>query len=649
MTIINDTGTISGTVDNDIISDDQGGDSTITGNGGNDVIYADHDAAWIDTLSGNSAPISAIDIDGSASWSTMPNADVGNDSIPYTTIFGSGVLGSGAGDWFSVTIGAGETITIDIDYADTNGPDDLGGGDFDSYVRLYSGGLFGGPMVASDDDSGTGEGGLGSTSGFDSHLTYTATSSGTYYIEISQFVNDPIPLGGTYVANVSVTGHANTNVYNAGDDSVDGGGGDDRAYGFEGNDTLAGNVGSDTLLGGLGDDLLYGDIQGFSSFDNNDNELHGGAGNDTIVGGSAGDDQLFGDAGDDFLEVGFGADSAEGGDGDDRLIVANGLPGGRVLDGGAGRDILDLNEQSFDGTTIVSLVQGVLRGSGGTDTVSNIEDVYGNQGADVLNADTGNNELRGNNGDDVLRGFDGSDTLLGGLDNDTVLGGYGDDLMAGNDGDDSVNGQVGEDTINGGAGDDTLFGSFFDDTVNGGTGDDFIDGGSLDDILRGQDGNDEINGVTGNDTLFGGTGNDTLRGGAGIDQLEGGTGDDLIAGGIHSDTLIGGGGDDNLQGQGGLDRLEGGIGSDTLIGGDNADTFVFTQGDGLDQVNDFNDNQDMIELDSALWGGGLSGQDVIDTYAFANGNNTVLNFGADQLLLIGVTDPQTLVDDLITV
>ncbi|WP_172961068.1 calcium-binding protein [Oceaniglobus roseus] len=639
MSIISGTGELSGTAGNDILVDYQGGNTTIYGDGGNDLIYADHDAFFTDETPGNNTLNTATNIDGSGFWSTFPNEDVGDTSVPYTTVVGEG---NGTFDWFSVTVGAGQTLTLDIDYGSTFGPV-LGGGSFDTYLRLYD--AFGN-LIASDDDSGTDSGGLGSVSSLDSFLTYTAIVEGTYYIEVSRYVQNPIPDGATYVMQASVTGHANTNAVSAGNDSVDGGEGDDRIYGFVGNDTLEGNFGSDTLLGGEGNDLLHGDIAGFTDADDGDNQLYGGAGDDTLEGGSTGDDRLFGEAGNDILRFGFGADTADGGSGDDRLVDTSGPGGGRVIDGGDGIDILDLNELTPAGETRISLFAGVVRNGNGFDSIANIENVYGSQGNDVINADTGANELRGNAGDDVLRGFDGNDTLAGGLDQDTILGGYGDDLLSGGDGDDSINGQVGEDTINGGAGNDTLLASFFDDTVNGGSGNDFIDGGALNDVLNGQGDNDTINGVTGNDVLSGGGGDDFLRGGAGIDTLDGDGGNDTLAGGDNSDLLRGGNGDDELQGQNGLDTLDGGNGNDTLIGGANADTFQFDVGSDRDLIRDFEDNRDVLALDQDLWGGGLTRQQVIDTYAFVNGSTVLLDFGTDELTLLNV-NAQSLVDDIV--
>jgi Ca2+-binding RTX toxin-like protein len=71
--------------------------------------------------------------------------------------------------------------------------------------------------------------------------------------------------------------------------------------------------------------------------------------------------------------------------------------------------------------------------------------------------------------------------------------------------------------IRGFGGNDILFGNGGNDTLNGGQGHDYLDGGI---------GNDILNGGEGNDILIGGFGDDVLMGGGGTDKLSGGFGND---------------------------------------------------------------------------------------------------------------------------
>ncbi len=61
------------------------------------------------------------------------------------------------------------------------------------------------------------------------------------------------------------------------------------------------------------------------------------------------------------------------------------------------------------------------------DRVSNIPNIYGTRGADVLIGDDSPNELHGRGGRDVVRGMGGDDVLSG----DSVDGGDGDDTLDG--------------------------------------------------------------------------------------------------------------------------------------------------------------------------------------------------------------------------
>lgn len=71
-------------------------------------------------------------------------------------------------------------------------------------------------------------------------------------------------------------------------------------------------------------------------------------------------------------------------------------------------------------------------------------------------------------------------------------------------------------------------------------------GGSAGDWIMGNQVANRLNGRGGNDSIVGGAGNDTLLGGAGIDTLVGGTGDDVLNGGAGRDILIGSDGADDF-------------------------------------------------------------------------------------------------------
>ncbi|MFM7719120.1 MAG: calcium-binding protein [Actinomycetota bacterium] len=306
----------------------------------------------------------------------------------------------------------------------------------------------------------------------------------------------------------------------AGNDLMAGGPGSDTLIGGDGDDTMSGNDGDDYLTGDLGTDVLNG---------NGDNDqLFGGAGDDTLNGGAGDIDILVGDA---------GADSMSGGDGSlDRVtygpatcaVTAN-------LDGLVGDGC------SGEGDTI------------GTD----VEQLQGGSGNDVLTGDGNENRLLGNPGDDVLNGGAGVDSLEGDAGNDTLNGG---------DDGDTLRGSVGTDTLNGGAGDDRLIGGADGDALDGGGND--ANGDTADYSLeataitvnldrnsgRGAAAGDTFVGI---ENVTGTNFKDTIAGDASANVLKGGNGDD---------SLKGGDGDDTIYGEGGAgDVAVGGAGSDTCI------------------------------------------------------------------------------------
>ena len=209
----------TGTASADIIVAEETGitgatTDTINGLAGNDVIFGDHDELFVDAGAGNATIGTAIDINDETLWSTKANPDVGDTSVPYTS-----VLATGANelDYFKVTVGAGQTVTVDLDYG--FGP--YGGPSFDSVVRLVD---INGGELAYNDDSDITEGGRGSspitgTLSRDSYFTFTNTGglALNYFIEVGRFNGEGLPgdvvtSGATYMLNVSVTGHANTNI-----------------------------------------------------------------------------------------------------------------------------------------------------------------------------------------------------------------------------------------------------------------------------------------------------------------------------------------------------------------------------------------------------------------------------------------------------
>ncbi len=219
-----------------------------------------------------------------------------------------------------------------------------------------------------------------------------------------------------------------------GDDVLAGGPVSDSLIGGEGNDLLDGGTGADTMSGGAGSDSVSYSTRtnavgaALAGLANNgeagENDtiaadvegLYGGSGNDTLAGNAAannlsggdGADTLYGDEGDDFLDGGLGGDVLWGGGGIDGVSYA-----ARTLP-----LAVDLDDSADDGHFLEF------------DNVrSDVENLTGGTGNDLLSGDADANVLDGGNGDDTLDGAAGGDTLTGGLGTDTLVGAAGPDAI----------------------------------------------------------------------------------------------------------------------------------------------------------------------------------------------------------------------------
>lgn len=392
------------------------------------------------------------------------------------------------------------------------------------------------------------------------------------------------------------------------------------------------DVGAD-FVGGAGDDYIAG--QG-------DNELTGGAGNDMFIlsYGAQGSSEIVGGsiitdftAGEDALGfIGLGAD---------HVTLDTAMAATNITQTVVGGDL----SIAIDGVEVVVL-EGVTDALGAESFYTSTQSsgaatVTGTTGSDTLEGDDFANNISGLEGNDTLEGLGGDDTLDGGTGDDSLVGGTGSDTLLG--GEDN-------DTLYGNTGDDVLFGHTGDDYISGGDGDDELSGGDGADSLLGMTGDDLLNGGGGVDILWGSFGNDTLYGNAGDDELLGGADNDQLFGGDDNDTLDGGSGNDSLYGNIGTDTLDGGAGNDFLRGGIYADTFVFEDGDGADIIDDFVTGEDTLQLDDAIWGGGLSAQQVLDTYGSVVSSLYTLDFGDGQTITFnGTVTASALVDDLVFV
>ncbi|PUE10949.1 hypothetical protein B9Z51_00980 [Limnohabitans sp. T6-5] len=429
-------------------------------------------------------------------------------------------------------------------------------------------------------------------------------------------------IGGDVSHTTDAQGNRITEVFrgNGGNDTIQGDAGD-----FFTIADYSSNTGAQAVSANLGTGIVS---DGWGSTDVlvNVDGVVGGAGHDVISGGSQSRDAS-----------GFFFELLRGNAGNDTLNGNNANTGGSY----ASSDRADYSTSTAAVT--VNLATGVAQdGMGGTDTLIDIDQVYGG---------SGNDWIVGSNDRDVLDGGAGNDTLDGGTNSDNVrywqstagvIVNLSATALVVNGATAKVTGLTGLVTVAGGTAMDGMGG--VDTLINI----ENIQGSNYNDYLRGSD---DVNvrqfytGFAGNDTIDGGAGIDIVTfvdtplsmGGVNVTlastlaDKKGGV-DTLIniegiSGTRSNDTIVGNSGDNWLRGDGGSDILDGGAGND----------WVFSSGDPAG-VN--------INLTTGLavdgWGGannvlGLGGTDTLKNIENAEGSdfNDVITGSAINNQLVG--------------
>ncbi|WP_163932847.1 hypothetical protein [Paraferrimonas sp. SM1919] len=471
----------------------------------------------------------------------------------------------------------------------------------------------------------------------------------------SEQASDDFAIGSDFNDNINLL-HGNDIIYGGkGDDTLRVTTGNNEIYGEEGNDTINGGNHSDYLDGGDGDDYIVGGNYYGNGSEEVDDTLMGGAGNDTLRGGG-GNDVLEGGSGSDTILAGSGNDKIKG----DQYAPAH-LPvymESDSIDGGDGIDELWYNDtyKNVDALNIYAVngstfkVEGVQNGQvSATDTVKNVEIIYGTRGDDVADF-TGLSY--GISYHDKWTGA-GNDNITGTAHNDFIDVMWGDDIVDGGNGDDVIKSAGGSNTLDGGEGNDTITGGNHDDTLIGGEGDDTLNGGRYQgsDTLQGGAGNDILKGGEGDDTLDGGADNDILYAGKGNDALDGGSGDDVA---IFSGSIL----DYNFQTYSGIrvtDTVSGRDGQDML---NNIERVSFNEGEYvMKRGHNAGDNMFAADgVDTLLIGmhghdtlTGGTGNDVLmgdNGYHFTyQGGNDILDGGAgSDIMIAGAGDDMIFAD-----
>lgn len=373
------------------------------------------------------------------------------------------------------------------------------------------------------------------------------------------------------------------------------------------------------------------------------------------------DNELLGISGDDTLFPGPGADTLDGGEGNDWVYY-------RTFDGDTPVFSVGVDIRINEGFALIPFASGTVQ-----HVLLNIENARGSNANDTI---------AGNDAANEIQAFDGNDNISAGGGDDRIFAGSGDDTVNGGDGDDSLFAMAGNEVLDGGAGRDTVFfattlggapvfnngviaelsngkgsaqidgetfsysllnlsnleGSNFADTLTGNDEDNTLQGRSGDDVVLGLAGNDSIFSGTGNDQIDGGTGDDSLFASSGNETLEGGDGTDWVMFSTYNSgtAVFNEGVDANLSTASATAQIGGETyvyaieGFENLRGGDFDDTL--TGNDGANELQGFDGNDRLLGLggDDQLFGG--SGDDTLEGGAgndelFANDGNTLLDGG----------------------
>jgi Ca2+-binding RTX toxin-like protein len=299
---VNWQGVFQGTSDDVISIKGGGGDDTLTGSAGNDIIFG---GGGRDTLRGGGAP---DDLFGSA----------GDDTIIY---------GASDSAWQDDVDGGSGTDTLRLE----SGQDFRAGTMTDiETIILVANGSYGRSASFNADQLSSVTSFRGSnnsdvieiadTQTFElASIGLTAWSSDDRFQIQGTSLEDVITMTGspsgdwiwTYDGMDTVRGGNGSDTIETGReaDRVFGGGGGDSIYGGADGDHLEGEVGADHLFGSTGGDTLFGGTEDdYLNGENDDDHLYGGAGRDEIYGG-AGADTITGEGDQDVMYGGGGADT----------------------------------------------------------------------------------------------------------------------------------------------------------------------------------------------------------------------------------------------------------------------------------------------------------------------------------------------------
>ncbi|HEY9693663.1 MAG TPA: hypothetical protein V6D15_15775 [Oculatellaceae cyanobacterium] len=398
-------------------------------------------------------------------------------------------------------------------------------------------------------------------------------------------------------------------------DEIYGAAGSDTLTGGAGNDTLDAGTGTDTVSGGTGIDTLLLDYSAKTTALNFTPSATGivDTGSGTVNFSAIEQFSIIATDLNDTINFKLGENAVDGGAGSDLLVVdfsGNSYAYGGINTSFSNGDRSSGEIEAYNGSTddevnFSNIERFKITGTGAND------EIYGAAGSDTLTGGAGDDTLDAGTGTDTVSGGTGTDTLLLDASARTSAINF---ASASSGSIDTGNGTVTFSAIE----QFDIVATDFDDTISFGLGDNTVDGSAGSDVL--------VVDFSGNSYSYGGISTNFSNSAGSSGYLEaynngdydkvnfsnierfkitGTTGYDEYS---TNDTLVGGAGYDTLIGLSGNDILAGGGGNDSLTGGGDADQFVYntntvfaTSAVGIDLINDFTHNIDVIVLDKTTF------------------------------------------------
>jgi hypothetical protein len=172
----------------------------------------------VDQTGGSNNTLSTAQMVTRGDFGYGANADVGDDSQPWVSVDGY-ISPNSDVDFYGFELNAGETITLDVDYAMNQGVS------MDSTLGFFNAA---GNALSVNDDTSYGTGGGGSIHGYDSYISYTVSTAGIYYAGVASYANFPNGSAGSYSGNGYYSGDYVLNVSLNPIGGISGGGGTDE-------------------------------------------------------------------------------------------------------------------------------------------------------------------------------------------------------------------------------------------------------------------------------------------------------------------------------------------------------------------------------------------------------------------------------------